>query len=226
MDVLSVAFGSAPPRRTKHGQELGRGYDSRIPIQLRKSEADDVAVTDRERDGDDDDALNDQRLPSTVRRESTLAWPPSTGNHIDVPPENMTISRSCGADDPESSPAGDQGSFLGCPTQDLRHSDLLPELGSGTTSLSQLCAANSTPLAGSQHSCRATGDGQRCWSLGCQHGTLQGEYPPEDPPEAVAWVRKKCQREKITPATITRDTRKRKARGRRRRPLTGDTAPP
>jgi hypothetical protein len=42
---------SAPSRRTQHGQKLSRGYNLRMPIQLRSSEIKEVTTTDREFDG-------------------------------------------------------------------------------------------------------------------------------------------------------------------------------
>lgn len=157
----------ASSRRTKYELELGRGYDSRIPFQLRN---------------------------------------PELASDAQIPP----------------------------------HGDLLPELGSETSSLSQLCAANGTHFTASQHSCCATGDGQRhaAGEVVWEHGDLIGyrvnrgkpevlvpwmptwDLASEYPPKVVARVRKNCQRERTT---TMRDTRKRKARGRPRRPLTGDT---
>lgn len=131
-------------------------------------------------------------------------------------------------------------------TQDPRHGDQLPEPGSETTSLSQLCTANGIHLTGSQHSCPATGDGRghAAEEVVWEHGDLIGyrvscgepevltpwvptwELASEFPPEAVARVMNKRQGERITAATTTTDKRKRKARGRPRRPLTGNAAPP
>jgi hypothetical protein len=54
-----------PPRRTQHRQELGRGYDSRIPIQLRISETEDVTATDRE---------YDNRFEADGRSEEEKGW--------------------------------------------------------------------------------------------------------------------------------------------------------
>ena len=51
------------PRRTQHGQELGRGYDSRIPIQLRNSKTEGVTTTDRESNGSfDGDGRSEERV--------------------------------------------------------------------------------------------------------------------------------------------------------------------
>jgi hypothetical protein len=47
----------APTRHQKRGQELGRGYDLRIPIQLSNAKAEDVTVSDHEcYSGDVDDS--------------------------------------------------------------------------------------------------------------------------------------------------------------------------
>lgn len=121
--------------------------------------------------------------------------------------------------------------------------DLLPELGSETVPLSQLSAANGTRLPASQHSCRATGDGQRhaAGEVVWEHGDLISyrvragrtevlvpwlptwEAASEYPPKAVARVRRKRRRGGTMPATTMREMRKPKARGRPRRPR--DIAP-
>lgn len=51
IDDVNHQMSVCSPHRTQYGQELGRGYDSRIPIQLRNYKTEGVTTTDRESDG-------------------------------------------------------------------------------------------------------------------------------------------------------------------------------
>lgn len=83
----------APPHLAQHEQELSRGYDSKFPFQLRSDTAENVAISDHDRDGGDGAYLKNQHSTSTVQRGSTTSLPASLGRILAGVKNHERISR-------------------------------------------------------------------------------------------------------------------------------------